>query len=202
MTFCNRWLTHRDHVKAFKEAGFHDGGRSGDALKMLHKYRQYLERRQPKIEIEVAKRIAYERADILAAISNIGNANALDYIEPYNVVNPETQIVEQRMQLKALDRLTREQAAAVESVTWDKEAGVLTYQLPSVQTKLKALTTLGEQAANFKLKGASIHNHLHLGDSIPMEEILAAKAMLVNLVGPEASREILGWSESDQEAAG
>lgn len=199
--FCERWLVHHDHNKAYLEAGFVPT-RSGGGLKKLAQYRKYLERNLPRVEIQVAKQIAYERVDILAAIANVGYANVLDYIEPFETVDPETQMLHQHWTLKPLHKLTREQAAAIDEVHYDSVTGRLGYTLPSAKTRLSALTTLGEQAANFKKKGGDIHAHLHLGENIPMEEILAAKAMLAKLVGPEVVREVLGWSESDQEQAG
>ena len=196
--FCERWLVHHDHQKAYIEAGWSEKG--GDkhtrALNKLKTFRRYLERMQPKVELVVAKKIAYERADILEAIARVGYANALDYIEEYTFINAETQIAEQRWQLKPIQNLTRDQAAALDSIQSNLD-GTITYTLPKAKTRLSALTTLGEQAANFK-KAGTTHNHLHLGEHVPLDKIRQLKQMFIEAMGPQATRELLGMNEEEQ----
>lgn len=198
--FCERWLVHHNHNKAIVEAGYSDKNANGLGLQKLVQFRPYLERLRPKVELEVAKKISYERADILEAIAAIGQCNVIDYIEPYTTVNAETGMAEERWALKPIQKLTRAQASAVDSVYYDMTTGLLGYHLPKAKTRLTALTTLGEQAANFKKPGTT-HNHLHLGENISLEKIRAVKQMFVDLMGPKVTREILGWDEKDQAEA-
>lgn len=198
LKFCERWLVHHDHNRSWRESGFkvHTNS-SSQALRKLAIFRRYLERMQPKVELQVAKKIAYDRQDILAAIANIGYANALDYIEEEGVVNPETKVMERHWRLKPLYRLTREQAAAIDEVFWNEAAGTVGYSLPKAKTRLSALTTLGEQAANFK-KSDVVHNHLHLGEHVPLEKIRQLKQMFIEAMGPQVTRELLGMTEEEQ----
>lgn len=184
--FCERWLVHHDHHRAWREAGF--AVRSDRALPLakLVRFRPYLERMQPKVEMQVAKKIAYERTDILTAIATIGYANAMDYIMEEGG----------KWCLKPLHLLTREQAAAIDEVFYDAEAGRVGYSLPGAKTRLAALATLGEQAAGFKKK-EDVHNHLHLGQDVPLEKIRQLKQMFIEAMGPQVTREVLGMTEEE-----
>jgi hypothetical protein len=182
--FCERWLVHHDHNKAIIEAGFSDKNSHNLGLRKLEEFRPYLERLLPKVELEVAKRLGFERGEILEAIARIGNCNALDYIKPYTVINQVTGMMEQRWGMKSLHELTRDQAAAVDKVYFDGELGAICYSLPAAKTRLSAMTTLGEQAANFKKPGAPTHNHLHFHD-VPLEKIRQIKQMLIEAIGPK-----------------
>jgi hypothetical protein len=185
--FCERWLTHRDPHQAWREAGFAVRSDRELPLRKLSRFKPYLERLQPKVELQVAKKISLERQDILAAIATIGNANVLDYIVQ----------VGDEWRLKPLHDLTRAQASAIDNVFWDAEAGRLGYSLPSAKTRLSALTTLGEQAADFKQKDV-VHNHLHLGEGVPLEKIRELKQLFIDAMGPKATRELLGMTEEEQ----
>ena len=77
--FCERWLVHHDHHLAWREAGFAVRSDRELPLIKLARFRPYLERLQPKVELQVAKKISLERQDILVSIALIGNANVLDY---------------------------------------------------------------------------------------------------------------------------
>jgi hypothetical protein len=197
--FCERWLVHHDHNKAMDEAGFAASNKNHAAgLQKLMKFRKYLERMQPKVELAVSKKLGYERADILEAIAAIANCNPLDYLKETTLINPTTQMAEQHMVLKPLHELSRAQASAVDSVFFDMTSGRIGYSLPKAKTRLSALTTLGEQAANFKKKDGQVHTHFHLGDDIPLEKIRAVKQMFIDLMGPRITREVLGFNEEEQ----
>ena len=185
--FCERWLVHHDAHLAWREAGFAVRSDRELAPAKVQRFRPFLERLQPKVEMQVAKKISYERHDVLAAIATIGHANVMDYIEH----------VGDEWRLKPLNTLTRAQASAIDNVFWDAATGRLGYSLPAATTRLKALTTLGEQAADFKQKGA-VHNHLHLGQDVPLEKIRELKQLFIDAMGPQATREVLGISEEEQ----
>jgi hypothetical protein len=184
--FVERWLTHRDPHQAWREAGFAVRSDRELPLIKLARFRPYIERLQPKVELHVAKKISLERQDILASIATIGNANALDYIEQ----------VGDEWRLKPISMLTRDQASAIDTVFWDAESGRIGYSLPRAKTRLSALSTLGEQAAGFKKKDA-VHNHLHLGQDVPLEKIRQLKQMFIDAMGPQATPELLGMSEEE-----
>jgi len=196
--FCERWLVHRDHIKAFKEAGY--SGKHNDvsrqALDKLTKFRAYLERQVPKVEAVVAKRIGYERADILEGIARIANANALDYIQEYEVIDAKTGAVTTAYRMKPIQELTRDQAAALDTVSYHAESGTMTYSLPAAKTRLSAFTTLGEQAAGFSKKD-EVHNHLHL-DNVPLEKLRHIKGLLIEMVGPNAARQVFGMHDEPE----
>ena len=99
--------------------------------------------------------------------------------------------------LKPLNMLTRDQASAIDSVFWDPDSGRIGYTLPAAKTRLAALTTLGEQAAGFKKKD-EVHNHLHLGQDVPLEKIRQLKQLFIDAMGPQATRELLGMTEEEQ----
>jgi hypothetical protein len=191
--FCERWLVHHDHHRAWREAGFAARSDKELPLAKLARFRPYFERLQPKVELQVAKKISLERQDILTAIANIGNANVLDYI--VEVPNAATGLPEWR--LKPLHQLTRDQGSAIDSVFWDAEQGRIGYTLPAAKTRLAALTTLGEQAADFKKKD-DVHNHLHLGQDVPLDKIRQLKQLFIDAMGPQVTRELLGITEEEQ----
>ena len=194
--FCERWLVHHDHRKAAEESGFSKTNLSETGLTKLAQFRQYLERLRPKVELQTAKKISYERADILDAIAAIGLCNAQDYIKPFTVVNAETQMAETHFGLKPLEELTRAQASAIDSMYYDAQLGRLGYELPKAKTRLTALNTLGEQNSGWKRPAGATHNHLHL-ENLPLDKVLAVKRMFVNLIGVPAAREILGYVEEE-----
>jgi hypothetical protein len=194
--FCERWLVHHDHCKAATEAGYSQTNRSDAGLRKLAQFRHYLERLLPKVELQAAKKLSYERADVLDAIAAIGLCNAQDYIKAFQVVNPVTQMLETHYGLKPLQELTRTQASAIESMFYDAQAGRLGYELPKAKTRLTALNTLGEQNANWKRPAGVTHNHLHMAN-LPIEKVQAVKKMFINLIGVQAAREILGYVEEE-----
>ncbi len=196
--FCERWLVHHDHQKAVAEAGFANKNHREVGVQKLQRFRPYLERMLPKVELEVAKKIAIERGDILEAIARIGAANPQDYIKPFSVINAETQMLEQGWTMKLLHELTRDQAAALDTVFYSPTLGGMGYTLPTARTRLSALSTLGEQAAGFTKKpDSTIHQHLHF-HTIPLEKIRAAKQMFLQLVSQEEARAVFGNTEADQ----
>lgn len=190
LKFCERWLIHHDPVKAYQEAGFFGrGGAVARAARKLAMFHAYLERLQPKVDTQVAKKISYERTDILRSIALIANSNALDYIK----------VVAGKFEMKPISELTRDQAAALDRVVLDPETGRMGYSLPAAKTRLAALTALGEQAAGFK-KPDTVHNHLHLTD-IPLDKVRHLKQMLIEAVGQDQARLVFGMTEEDQQSA-
>jgi hypothetical protein len=183
--FCKAYVKSGDHNKAWVEAGFTKLSNSSFyALRKVQKFRGYIDRLSAKVEVHVAKKISYERTDILAGIAAIGYCNALDYVK----------VVDGQLALKPMTELTREQAAAIDSLSYD--GTTVTYTLPRAKTRLSALTTLGEQAANFK-KPAATHNHLHV--DVPLEKLRELKAQFAAALGPQVTREILGFTEEEQQ---
>lgn len=193
--FCDRWLVHHDAKKAFLEAGYAKSGKSRHIV-MLAKFRRYLEGRLPVVEKELAKTIAYERTDILAGIARIANANAQDYVEVFDTIDTTTGDVVKNYRLKSIQELTRDQASAIDSVSQCPLTGKITYTLPDARTRLAAFTTLGEQAAGFSQKNTT-HNHLHLAN-IPLEQLRHVKGLLMDMAGPDVSRQIFGVEPQEE----
>jgi hypothetical protein len=198
-TFCERWLVHHDHARAYRECGFTvNRAFNRCAIAKLAKFRPYLDRVGAKVETQIAKRIAYERGDILGAMAAIGFANAQDYMHEAEFTDPTTQMKEKRYILKPLELLTREQASAIDEVFYDAEHGRIGYTLPVAKTRMTALAVLGENTQALKPKDPKVvHNHLHL-EGISNEKLEQAERMFIELVGPQVSREILGLTEDDQ----
>jgi hypothetical protein len=191
MKFCERWLVHRSHVQAYREAGFSDSANHTRSARKLLRFRRYLESRIPKIEQQVSQKIAYERTDILEGIARIAHANALDYIVPCTDICDGVAV--QSARIKTIFELTRAEAAAIDTVTCDAVSGKISYTLPSAKTRLAAFTTLGEQAAGFSKKESATHNHLHL--DVAPEKMERIKAMLLEAAGvdgPRVARQIFG----------
>jgi hypothetical protein len=198
LKFCDRWLVHHDHIRAYTESGFSMKRSNWKeiALEKLRRFHDYLDRRLPAVEAVVAQRIAYEREDILREIAKIATCNALDYIEEYSIVDDKTKEAKQAWRLKPIAKLTRDQASAIDTVFVNIETGVLGYSLPSAKTRLSALATLGEQAADFKKKDGAVHNHLHFHD-IPLDKIRQLKQQLIGIVGPARARAVFGRTEEE-----
>lgn len=185
VAFCKRYVATGDHNLAWVEAGFAKNTNSSyHALRKVQRFRAYIDRLSAKVEVIVAKKISYERTDILAGIAAIGYCNAMDYVK----------VIDGQAVLKTLTELTREQAAAIDSLSYDGKT--VTYTLPQAKTRLAALTTLGEQAANFK-KPAQNHQHLHL--DVPLEKIRELKGLFAQALGPQVTREVLGFTEEEQQ---
>ena len=199
MKFCERWLVHHDHNRAYLEAGL---GGSGDdtnrAKAKVQRFSRYLQSRIPAVEKIVAKEIAYERKDILAGIARIANANALDYLAPYQIIDPASGVLVNQYRMKRVHELTRDQAAAIDSITYDAVTGAITYTLPTAKTRLAALATLGEQAAGFSKNDGATHQHLHL-HNVDINKLRQAKGILIDMVGPNAARQIFGMHVDEQE---
>jgi hypothetical protein len=197
--FCDRWLVHHDHARAYRESGFTVNRQFNRcSLEKLKKFRPYLDRLGIKVEAELAKRISYERHDILQAMAAIGFANAQDYMVEAEFTNPGTGIKEKRYILKRLEDLTRLQASAIDEVFYDADMGRIAYSLPVAKTRMVALATLGENTQALKSKDASVvHNHLHL-EGVSNEKLEQLERLFIEAVGPQVSREILGLTEDDQ----
>ncbi len=196
LKFCERWLVHHDHVRAYREAGHSDSNNHTRSARKLQRFRRYLDARLPKVEAIVSRDIAYERKDILEGIARIAYANALDYVTPCVNIDEKGNATP-GFRMKTILELTREEAAAVDQVSYDHVTGKISYSLPAAKTRLSAFTVLGEQAAGFSKKDNETHNHLHLHD-LDMEKLRHVKGLLIDLVGTEAARQVFGMHDDDQ----
>ena len=167
--------------------------RHGDGEETLE---AYLRRRLPKVEVIAEVRLGYERADILSDIAAIGRCNALDYIKEVDRVDDETGAVTRIKVLKDVSELTRAQAAGIDEVVFNSKLGIIGYTLAPALTRLKALTTLGEQTAGFAKKDETKHQHVHF-HAIDLEKVRELKAQLRAIAPPEMVRDIYGRSEEE-----
>lgn len=195
--FCERWMVHRDVIKAWKEAGFGHSGAAGTRAKTkLAKFQKWIEARLPKLEAVVAQKMGHERADILNAIANIAHANILNYLVPVTVIKDGVSVTELRM--KHVGELTRDEAAGLDVVFNDVATGQVGYRLPSAKTRLDALRTLGAQTAGFASKEKAKHQHIHLHGEMPLEKLRELKGQLIQLVGgPDKVRNIFGMPQNE-----
>ena len=198
LKFCERWLVHRDHQRAWGEAGFSVKSRNHSVYANIkfQRLEAYLRRRLPKVEVIAEVRLGYERADILSDIAAIGRCNALDYIKEVDRVDDETGAVTRIKVLKDVSELTRAQAAGIDEVVFNSKLGIIGYTLAPALTRLKALTTLGEQTAGFATKDETKHQHVHF-HAIDLEKVRELKAQLRAIAPPEMVRDLYGRSEEE-----
>lgn len=191
--FAERYAVHLDHNRAYIESGYQYD--VANALRKLHSLKPYIDKLRAKIENKLIGSLSYQRKDILEGIAAIGMANPLDYYHEFEVMDPKTQQVMKGMALKPLKMLTRLQASAIEDMTYHLESGRISYKLPSLATKLNALNTLGENTgATKKKEDGRTSNHVHFHD-VPIEKLRDLMQGFSTLLGPQASRAVLGLTE-------
>ena len=190
--FCERYLVHRNHVRAFREAGFAESSTiNGGPAAKYQRFAAYLDKHLRAVDAVVVHQLAYERVDLLDAMAAIALANPQDFIEKYEVLL-EDGTTEHRIGVRDLMSLPRHLAYAVEEFHCDPTTGVITYTMPSLNTKAKLLKILAENTGAIKRDdlGAN-HIHLHL-KGVPTSVLEQAEAQLIATLGPEKVRALLG----------
>lgn len=199
--FINQYILHRDHNRAYVEAGFKYD--TAGALRKAKALEKHIQRLMVPVEKQLVRRLAYEREDILDAMAQVGLTNAQDYIHQYEFVYPpehptKAGRIEMRWGLKPLHMLTREQAFAVEDIAYNAISGVMTYSLPSLTVKHKYLQTLGENTKALNPQNPQhLHQHVHL-HGIPTEKLRAIENELVRQLGVDSVRDVIGLTTEDQ----
>ena len=223
--FCECWLRHFDHLRAYREAGFatasNHGKWAGRALDKLKRFSEYLRPLREAKAREVAEKIVMHDQDVLEAMARKAVFNPLDYIE--RTATPlvrmvkkdgQDQLVEETItwdgkpvhgeRLRPISELTREQAAAVEVV--GVVGGVVQYKLPSAREQHQYLTSIGRQLGMFlekiimeKQNHQHRHAHLHL-ENVPTERLQTVTRQLLPLVGQDFATQ-LGYSQEEIEEA-
>lgn len=193
--FAERYVVHLDHNRAYVEAGWtYD---VANALRKLKSLKPYIDKLRLKVETKLIGSLSYDRKTILESMAAIGLANPLDYYHEFETMDPKTQQVVRGMALKPLKMLTRLQALAIEDLTYHMDSGRISYKLPSISTKLSALATLGENTGATKKKEDRGSQHVHFHD-VPIDKLKGLMQEFSTLLGPQASRAVLGLTEDDQ----
>lgn len=223
--FCDQWLKHFDHLRAYREAGFATASNHGKwaarALEKLSRFSEYLRPLREAKAREVAEKLVMDDQDVLRSMASKAVFNPLDFIERTD--EPLTRKVKRKGQeepieeavtfngrpvygerLRPITELTREQAAAVEVV--GVVGGVIQYKLPSAREQHQYLTSIGRQLGMFLEKfilerhnHQHKHAHLHL-DNVPTQRLQAVTRQLLPLVGQDFAAQ-LGYSQEEIEQA-
>ncbi len=221
--FCDRWLLHFDHVRAYLEAGWAPNDRIGKlgtntavrARQKLEHLWPYLEPlRDAKARI-VAERVALSQADLLDLLGRMAKFNPLEYVETSTTAATTTRTAADgakiedpiefngkpvfRSRLKPLQDLTPEQAATIQL---HADGDTVTYRLPNIRERHAALLLLGKQMGMFLDKiilqnheHQHRHAHLHL-EGVSTDQVRALAAQLSQFVEPEFAKG-LGYTDED-----
>lgn len=202
--FCEKWLEHFDHTRAYIEAGFatHTGEGStakkkgvysnttSRALKKLQSFWTYLEPLRMEKARAVAQQVVLNAADVLDIMGRHAKIAVQEFIEPNptalteSVKNASGEWVTQPLledgkpvygtRLKPIERLTPEQASIVQ-VT-GQEGGHVRYRLPTIRERQGFLVALGRQMGLFLDKIImETHNHQHQHAHLHLEDVPTAK---------------------------
>jgi hypothetical protein len=220
--FCDRWLAHYDHNRAYVEAGFSAKSRRRYHLAKakLKRFTAYLRPFQEAKAQQVGTQLALNEGDVLETMKAIAFANIQDYYvktsEPLvnKVADKDGNVTLEpvlfdgkpvyRMDPKPLYELTREQAMGVEPVyAFGRLVG---YQTASFKVRHQYLESLGknlglwlEDLVKRRENERYKHMHLHL-EKVPTEKIVEIEQLLIAVVGPEFARS-LGISAEEIAAA-
>ncbi len=218
--FCDRWLIHFDHVRAYKEAGF--GGSkdkrnySTHALAKLRRFEDYLRPLQQAKAQVVAKRLTVSSEDVLDQMTRAATFDPREFLEVSDepimkkVKDEKGQETEQislfagrpryASRLRPLHELTAEQAAVVQVI--GQVGDEVIYRLPTVRERHAALTSVGRQLGIFLDKVIwESHQYRHRSFSLqveqmPTDKLTGAVRQLLPFVGPDFAAQ-LGFSQEE-----
>lgn len=200
LAFCEFWLSHFDHVRAYKQAGYQ---RSADkALRLYRILAPYLEKLRTEKGKVLAKRLAVREADVLDEIVALGFANPQDYVEEYiEEIAGKPPATKHRR--RPLMELTRAQAAAVTCIKFHPD-GTVTYELPEPKDKRPALELVGKNFGMFDQKLIAEHRHIQKQRSTELEKIdtdklQAFEEALIEAIGPRAAQNFIGYTREVEE---
>jgi hypothetical protein len=220
--FCDGWLAHYDHNRAYVEAGFSAKSRRRYHLAKakLKRFMPFLRPFQEAKAQQVGKQLAIKDGDVLETMKAVAYANILDYYERSDEplmrevhdkdgnVKLEPVMFQGRpvfkMEPKPLYELTREQTMGVEPVyAFGRLVG---YQTASLKVRHQYLESLGKNLGLWledlvKRRENERHKHVHLHlEAVPTEKIVEIEQLLIGVVGPEFARS-LGISSEEIAAA-
>lgn len=218
--FCERWLTHFDHLRAYREAGFNMQGAGTRSAAKLVRFREYLRPLQEAKARIVAEKIALDQADVLEALTAKVTVDPKAYIQrtdkpltrevkTKDKTGKEVVALEERSwngkpiygeRYKPFCELTPAEARAVEIVS--DSGDTIRYRLPSIREQHKYLHTIGQQLGMFLQKiifenhqHRHQHAHLHL-ENVPTAKLQSLTRQLLPLVGEEYAKS-LGYTPEE-----
>lgn len=218
--FCERWLHHFDHVRAYKEAGFKNTRNNAQmAAKLLERLDKHLRPLREAKAREVAKLLTASDEDVLKAMSAKAVFNADDFVEV--ATSPKTRTIKIgdkesiepiewdgqpvfASRLKPWEKLTPDQKRTVEVI--GDSGGEVRYRLPNTREQHQYLTSVGRQYGMFlekiiQEKHFHRHQHQHLEiEAMPTAKLQSLTAQLLPFVGQEFASQ-LGFTPDDIETA-
>ncbi|HWG75493.1 MAG TPA: terminase small subunit [Steroidobacteraceae bacterium] len=202
--FCQRWLVHFDHVRAYQEAGFKGKAHfiATRAKQKLERFAAYLQPLQEAKARKVGEQLAIGEEDVLRGMAAVAFLDPGDFVEQSsdpltddkgNVVQFNGQPV-YPLRLKPLNKLTREQRAAVDVVT--SKRGHVSYRLPDSSIRHRYQDSIGRQLGMFAekliLERHSLkRTHVKLDlTGVPTSQLEQMTRMLLPLLGEDFAREL------------
>lgn len=200
MKFCEAWLQHHDHHRAWIEAGYSVNTATKEITTKLQVLMPYLEKRQKAITQVISKKFVLDQQSILDEMIAVGFANPQDYIDEY-VELVDGQPVTKQVR-KNIMKLSRAQAAAVTQIDFHPD-GTVTYKLPDADAKHPFLKDLGQHLGLFHPKLIQEHRHRHMHAHIDLKDVnqealLRAEADLLQALGPRGNM-LLGVQTDEED---
>lgn len=198
--FCQIWLEHFDHIRAYKEAGFLDVTNTRvKAWQKLERYREYLRPMAETKQRQIAKTIAVDQQDLIQEYARISSCNPLDFIEP--VITMDNGKTVERVRVIPIEKLPRELAAMCE-VSFGTD-GAITYRIPTIRERLDAKGALGRHLGMFDAKLILEHRRTQQQKKADLRgvddsQLAAAEKELLKALGPVGAR-LLGIQLEEQE---
>ncbi|MHB8871248.1 MAG: terminase small subunit [Candidatus Doudnabacteria bacterium] len=123
--FCNEYVIHYNEEKAAQEAGWPiwNAAMFGRRLLTIPRVKREIENRQKKI----TKKLQITQERVLTEIASIAYCNLQDYYDEEGVLKP-------------IHKLTREQAAAIQDIVYDRKGNPKNYRLIQKNYGLDALS--------------------------------------------------------------
>lgn len=154
LKFCQLVASHNNKERAAREAGYSASWAKCSMHRYVRQYQPYIHWLQNQHSKAVAKLITVSKQTVIDELAKIAFANPQDYFRR----KPTSTETDPRFEQIAMDKLPRDLAAAIGSVTVDKD-GRMTY---SLLRKTPELLMLAKAMGLSSEKLIVQHNHAHL----------------------------------------
>ncbi len=161
--FCQFYASHHNKERAAREAGYSVSWAKGSMHRYVREYQPYISWLQNQHSKAVAKVITVNKQSVIDELAKIAFANPQDYFKRREG-SPDT---DPKFDQVAIDKLPREMAAAIGSVTIDKD-GRLTY---SLLRKTPELLMLAKSMGLSSEKLIVQHSHAHMHAHVDMRDV-------------------------------
>lgn len=201
--FCDHYLTTLDPVKAWRAAGY-SAKQSREASAKLKLLAPYIERMKPKTELVVAQRLGLTAAQVLDEMTEMAFSDPMEYIVEAKELQPDgtEKCVKRRRDIATL---THAQRMSIGGITFTAD-GDVSYRLIEPEVRFGWLRALGQHLGLFHEKlihethlHAHQHTHMTFRD-VPAETLEELQSKLIEAVGDEVARQIIGPSFDTENA--